>query len=192
VDIATLSFFLDSRPFYFFFFFSFHHPSFHLMLDVLPTELTWTILHYLEYTDIAELESIGSFMAVVTPYLQTHYRFHYHVAHLLRFYESLTPDERQKPDGLRQDLAQQLLHVLCHHVQQCTKFEQRAKFTQLLNVLQHLVVQRVLSPVLPDGLDKDYALLCLDIRHRYLHTASIRGLHDPVSHCPHVCVSVYD
>ncbi|CAO3585433.1 unnamed protein product [Absidia cylindrospora] len=28
-------------------------------------------------------------------------------------------------------------------------------------------------------LDRDYAALCLDIRHCYLHTASIRGLHDP-------------
>ncbi|KAI8327817.1 hypothetical protein BC941DRAFT_446267 [Chlamydoabsidia padenii] len=148
------------------------------MLNELPTELLWAILNYLEYDDIAKLSTLGDdyLTAVVTPYLQTHYRFHWHVSRLLLFYESLTRTERIEG---RPDLAQQLLHVLCHIVQQYSKFEQRAKFTQLLDVLQHLVVQRVLCPTLQDDLDKDYALLCLDIRHRYLHTASIRGLHDP-------------
>ncbi|ORZ10794.1 hypothetical protein BCR42DRAFT_422022, partial [Absidia repens] len=148
------------------------------MLHELPTELLWTILNYLEYDDITTILSIGQMEAMVTPYLQQHYRFHYNVASLLRHYESWSNIERQKQD-VRRDIAQQLLHLLCHHVQQCSKFEQRAKFTQLLDILQNLVVQRVLCPSLDRDLDRDYAALCLDIRHCYLHTASIRGLHDP-------------
>ncbi|KAI8079897.1 uncharacterized protein BX664DRAFT_204745 [Halteromyces radiatus] len=148
------------------------------MLHELPTELLWTILDYLQYEDIDTLLSIGPLAPMVSTYLQKHYRFHFQVASLLRCYETLTSTERQKQDT-RYDTAQQILHILCYHVQQCSKFDQRAEFTQLLDILQQLVVQRVLCPSLSQGLERDYASLCLEIRHIYLHTASIRGLHDP-------------
>ncbi|CAO3648765.1 unnamed protein product [Cunninghamella echinulata] len=134
--------------------------------------------NYLEYEDLDKLLFINALETSVGHYLYQHYRFQYQTNNLLRLFASLTKLERQKQET-RHDIGQQLLLLLCHHVQQCPKFEQRTKFSELLNLLQHLVVQKVLDPQLEFGLECEYASLCLEIRHIYLHTASIRGLHDP-------------
>ncbi|KAG0166011.1 hypothetical protein DFQ30_007693 [Apophysomyces sp. BC1015] len=76
-------------------------------------------------------------------------------------------------------MAAHLLQLICHIVETCPKYEHRAKFTDLLDTLQQLVVRRILSTDVRTGIEYDYASLCLQIRHTYLHTPSIRVLHDP-------------
>ncbi|KAG0175789.1 hypothetical protein DFQ28_007773 [Apophysomyces sp. BC1034] len=77
-------------------------------------------------------------------------------------------------------MAAHLLQLICHIVETCPKYEHRAKFTDLLDTLQQLVVRRILSTDVRTGIEYDYASLCLQIRHTYLHTPSIRVLHDPM------------
>lgn len=149
------------------------------MLTKLPTELLCSVLNYLEYDDLDTLLQIESLEDVIRHHLHRHYRFHYQISSLLRLFESLTPTERHKSET-RNEFAQQLLQLICHIVERCPKFEHRAKFTALLDTLQYLVVKRILAADIRPGMEHDYASLCLDIRHIYLHSPAIRVLHDPV------------
>ncbi|ORX43492.1 hypothetical protein DM01DRAFT_361771 [Hesseltinella vesiculosa] len=148
------------------------------MLDALPTELIWSVFSYLDYDDLDQLLTIRCLETVVATYLFKHFHYQFKVADLLRWFEALPSDQRQLNDA-RDYVAHEVLDVLCRHVQLCAKFDQRNKFSELLDRLQHMVVTRILDPDLPDGLEYDYGLLCLTIRYIYLHTADIRVLHDP-------------
>ncbi|KAL1934776.1 hypothetical protein VTP01DRAFT_6958 [Rhizomucor pusillus] len=148
------------------------------MLQELPTELLCAVLTQLEYDDLDTLLQIVSIEPIVRHHVLRRYRFHYQVSSLLRLFESFTPSERERQES-EGDLANQLLQLICYSVEKQPKFEHRSKFTELLDIMQYLVVRRILSPELRPGLEKDYASLCLKIRHIYLHTPSIRVLHDP-------------
>lgn len=150
------------------------------MLQELPTELLCAVLTQLEYDDLDTLLQIVSIEPIVRHHVLRRYRFHYQVSSLLRLFESFTPSERERQES-EGDLANQLLQLICYSVEKQPKFEHRSKFTELLDIMQYLVVRRILSPELRPGLEKDYASLCLKIRHIYLHTPSIRVLHDPAS-----------
>ncbi|KAI8976513.1 hypothetical protein BDB01DRAFT_349789 [Pilobolus umbonatus] len=132
----------------------------------LPTELIWRIYDYLDYKDIEPFTSILPSLSI--EYLQQHYPFHHKVKTLLLQFEK-TPD---------QDIALDLLHSICDRVSPLPYYEQRHQFTQLLDTLQTLIVERVLDPDLSTGCERHYADLCLSIRTIYLHTSSIRVLHD--------------
>lgn len=151
------------------------------MIHLLPTELLWTVLHNLEYQDLDILLKIKRIEPAILHYIQTHYKFHYKVSSLLRLYEAITPTQRQEVDT-KNKLAQEILQNICTQVEYVPKFEHRSKFTELLEVVQQLTIQRILAPDFKsNGLEHDYAALCLGIRSLYLHTPSIRVLHDPVS-----------
>ncbi|KAI8384586.1 uncharacterized protein BYT42DRAFT_562997 [Radiomyces spectabilis] len=149
-----------------------------MLLDQLPPELLWCVFHGLTYDDLDTLLHFDFLAPLVRHYLHRHYRFHYKIASLLRLFESLTPTERHK-DETRKAMATQLLHFITTLVEKRPKYEHRNTFTDLLDTLHHLVLRRVLSPDLRSTLEHDYASLCLEIRHIYLHTSSIRVLHDP-------------
>ncbi|KAI7869405.1 hypothetical protein BDF14DRAFT_1741931 [Spinellus fusiger] len=51
-----------------------------------------------------------------------------------------------------------------------------SKFSSIANI--KLVVRRVLSSDLRPGMEHDYAYLCLELRSVYMHTPTIRSLHD--------------
>ncbi|KAI8882417.1 hypothetical protein K501DRAFT_221294 [Backusella circina FSU 941] len=148
------------------------------MLPLIPTEVLWNILNHLEYQDLDTLLHIGTLAPAVRHHVQTHYPFHYKITSLLRLFESLTPTERQCQET-KAELSLQVLQLICEQVENSPKFEHRLKFTELLDIVQQLVVQRVLSAHLKSGLEHDYANLCLQVREFYLHTPSIRALHDP-------------
>ncbi|KAI8139112.1 hypothetical protein BJV82DRAFT_628240 [Fennellomyces sp. T-0311] len=145
------------------------------MLQRLPIELFCTVLRYLPYDDLEELHKIPLFEPVVRHHLLRHYRFHYQVSSLLRIFESMLPSDEDQ----RGDIADQLLELICHVVEKCPNYEHRNKFTDLLTILENIVVKRVLAIDLKPSGENDYAILCLDIRYKYLHQPSIRALHDP-------------
>jgi hypothetical protein len=150
------------------------------MLQFIPTEVLWSILNHLEYQDLDVLLQIDPLALAVRHHVQAHYPFHYKITSLLRLFESLTPTERQHQET--KALSLQILQLICEQVETSPKFEHRLKFTELLDIVQQLVVQRVLSTNLKSGLEHDYANLCLQVREFYLHTPSIRALHDPVKY----------
>lgn len=150
------------------------------MIHVLPTELLWTVLNNLEYQDLDTLLKVKRLESTILYYIQTHYKFHYKIASLLRLYEAITPTERQQSETKTQ-VANKILQFICDLVESLPKFEHRAKFSELLEIVQQLTLQRILaSDFKSNGLEHDYAFLCLEIRNLYLHTPSIRVLHDPV------------
>lgn len=155
------------------------------MLQKLPAELLSGVLDCLEYDDLNQLLNVPSVEPIVRHHLLRHFKFHYQIGSLLRLFESLTPSERHLADT-RNELARQFLHLICHHVEGYPKVEQRTQFTDKLEILHDLVLKRILSSDLRPGLEHDYAAICLDIRSIYLHTPSIRVLHDPV--CIHAIV----
>ncbi|CAO3619596.1 unnamed protein product [Mucor hiemalis] len=149
------------------------------MIHLLPTELLWTVLHNLEYQDLDTLLKIKRIEPAILHYIQAHYKFHYKVSSLLRLYEAITPTQRQEVDT-KNKLAQEILQNICTQVEYVPKLEHCSKFTELLEVVQQLTIQRILAPDFKcNGLEHDYAALCLGIRSLYLHTPSIRVLHDP-------------
>jgi hypothetical protein len=104
-------------------------------------------------------------------------------------YEAITPTERQ---ATKTEFAHQILQLICKPVEDMPKVEHRTKFSELLEILQNLTIQRILATDLKsNGLEHDYAALCLEIRSLYLHTPSIRVLHDPVSHWDHNSYTAY-
>ncbi|KAF7730297.1 hypothetical protein EC973_002541 [Apophysomyces ossiformis] len=148
------------------------------MLNQLPIELLCSVLSWLEYDDLDTLLQFDSIAPIVRHHLHRHFRFHYQTTSLLRLFESLTTTERNKQET-RSEMATHLLQLICHIVEKCPKYDHRTKFTELLDTLQQLVVRRILSTDMRTGLEYDYASLCLQVRHTYLHTPSIRVLHDP-------------
>ena len=167
------------------------------MLQKLPTELLCVVMKYLTFDDLEELYKIQILEPIVRHHLLRHYRFHYQVSSLLRLFETSlkrknkklnrsgndTSDDNDTSDR-REDIANQLLELICHVVEKYPKYEHRTKFSDLLGILESTVVKRILAHNnnnIPAQAENDYALLCLDIRYKYLHTPSIRVLHDPVS-----------
>jgi len=150
------------------------------MIDFLPNEVFWLILNHLDYQDIEQLQLIPQLSKTALHYIQQHYPFHYKTSSLLRLFEAITPSERQSKDT-KLKFSQQILQQICKQVEVLPKMDHRAKFTELLDIVQQFIVARILSPDLRAGIEHDYANLCLEIRSQYLHTPSIRVLHDPVS-----------
>lgn len=151
------------------------------MIHLLPTELLWNILNQLEYQDLDRLLKVKRLESTVHYYIQIHYKFHYQIASLLRLYEAITPTERQQLET-KQQVANKILQFICKQVEPLPKFEHRTKFSELLDIVQQLTLQRILATDFKsNGLEHDYAGLCLKIRDLYLHTPAIRVLHDPVS-----------
>ncbi|RCH77493.1 hypothetical protein CU098_001067, partial [Rhizopus stolonifer] len=148
------------------------------MLHLLPNELLWTVFLDLEYQDLDSLVQIKPISSTVLHFIQQHYNFHYKIVSLLRLYEAITPSERHSKET-RHEFANKILQLICKQVGQLPKFEHRNKFTELLDIVQQFVIQRILSDDLKAGLEHDYANLCLQVRSLYLHTPSIRVLHDP-------------
>ncbi|KAI9245094.1 hypothetical protein BDA99DRAFT_290804 [Phascolomyces articulosus] len=169
------------------------------MLQKLPTELLCVVMKHLTYDDLDELNKIRILEPIVRHHLLHHYRFHYQVSSLLRLFESSLINRKKKKkkqfndnndsgsdhddvhEDRREDIANQLLELICHAVEKCPKHEHRSKFSDLLNILEARVVKRILAYDMIPQAENDYALLCLDIRYKYLHSPSIRVLHDPVS-----------
>lgn len=151
------------------------------MIHLLPTELLWTVLNNLEYGDVDTLLKVKRIEHAILHYIQVHYKFHYKITSLLRLFEAITPTQRQEIDT-KTKLAQDILQHICTQVEHVPKFEHRTKFSELLDIVQQLTIQRILATDFKsNGLEHDYASLCLSIRSLYLHTPSIRVLHDPVS-----------
>ncbi|KAG0739185.1 hypothetical protein G6F57_010366 [Rhizopus arrhizus] len=139
------------------------------MLDLLPIELFWSILSYLDYQDLTRLLFIPSLQSSTDHFIQLYFPFHHQVSLLLHSFEQ-TKDI---------NISSYLLESICEQVQEVSIYERKTTFNDLLATLQQLTVERVLAEDLKEGLEQAYALLCLEIRSRYLHTASIRVLHDP-------------
>lgn len=148
------------------------------MLQLLPIELYWSILNYLEYQDLTILLSILPLKRHTKHFIKRHFPFHYSVSSLLASFESLSSLERQRHNA---QFAMQALQFICDQVQDLPVTERKATFNDLLAILQQLTVERILSHDLPTDAEHDYARFSLEVRSRYLHTASIRVLHDPVS-----------
>lgn len=151
------------------------------MIDTLPNEVLWLVLNHLDYQDIEQLQLISQLSKTASHYTQQHYPFHYKINSLLRLFEAITPSERQSKDT-KLEFSQQILQQICKQVEILPKMDHRTKFTELLDIVQQFIVARILSPDLKAGSEHDYANLCLEIRSQYLHTPSIRVLHDPVSY----------
>lgn len=150
------------------------------MIQLLPTELLWTVLNNLDYQDLDTLWKIKRLEPNILYYVQTHYKFHYQISSLLRIYEAITPTERQHAET-KTKIAKEILEFIRSQVESVPKYEHRSKFTELLDIVQQLTLQRILSTDFKaNGLEHDYAGLCLEVRGLYLHTPSIRVLHDPV------------
>ncbi|KAG2222941.1 hypothetical protein INT45_012919 [Circinella minor] len=167
------------------------------MLQKLPTELLCVVMKYLTFDDLDELYKIQILEPIVRHHLLRHYRFHYQVSSLLRLFESSLKRKREKKQSSlryndsnndndtndrREDIANQLLELICHAVEKYPKYEHRTKFSDLLGILESTVIKRILTHNnnnIPQEAEDDYALLCLDIRYKYLHSPSIRVLHDP-------------
>lgn len=149
------------------------------MIELLPNEVFWLVLSHLEYKDLEELQAIKSLSKTTTHYIQQHYQFQYKINSLLRLFEAITPTERHSKDT-KLKFSQQILQQICKQVEVLPKIDHRAKFTELLDIVQQFIVTRILSEDLKAGIEHDYANLCLEIRSSYLHTPSIRVLHDPV------------
>lgn len=150
------------------------------MLTKLPTELLHIVLGHLRFRDLETLLNIPGIAHVVRQCLVRRFRFQYQASSLLRHYEAMPKDTRSNQET-RHTIANQLLELICHSVEECARQDQRAKFTELLSSLEKWVVRRVLSGELPTGMELDYADLCLDIRYMYLHRPAVRVLHDAVS-----------
>ncbi|KAF1802180.1 hypothetical protein V8B55DRAFT_1477768 [Mucor lusitanicus] len=148
------------------------------MIDTLPNEVFWLVLNHLDYQDMEQLQLISPLSKTALHYTQQHYPFHYKINSLLRLFEAITPSERQSKDT-KLEFSQQILQQICKQVEILPKMDHRAKFTELLDIVQQFIVARILSPDLKSGIEHDYANLCLEIRSQYLHTPSIRVLHDP-------------
>lgn len=153
------------------------------MIDTLPNEVFWLVLNHLDYQDMEQLQLISPLSKTALHYTQQHYPFHYKINSLLRLFEAITPSERQSKDT-KLEFSQQILQQICKQVEILPKMDHRAKFTELLDIVQQFIVARILSPDLKSGIEHDYANLCLEIRSQYLHTPSIRVLHDPVGSLP--------
>jgi hypothetical protein len=150
------------------------------MIHLLPTELLWTILNNLEYHDLIILLKIRRLEPAILHFIQVHYRFHFKITSLLRMYEAITPTDRQLPET-KAKFATQILESICKQVESVPKIDYRNKFSELLDIVQQLTIQRILAVDFKSN-ERDYALLCLEIRSLYLHTPSIRVLHDPVKY----------
>ncbi|KAG2195653.1 hypothetical protein INT47_002892 [Mucor saturninus] len=149
------------------------------MIQLLPTELLWTVLNNLEYGDLDNLWKIKRLEPTILYYIQTHYKFHYQISSLLRIFEAITPTARQQGET-KTKMAREMLEFIRSSVACLPKYEHRSKFTELLDIVQQLTLQRILaSDFKANGLEHDYAGLCLQVRALYLHTPSIRVLHDP-------------
>ncbi|KAI8644257.1 hypothetical protein BD408DRAFT_413574 [Parasitella parasitica] len=148
------------------------------MISLLPNEVFWLVLDHLEYKDLENLQAISLLSKGTLLYIQQHFRFQYKINSLLRLFEAITPSERQLKDT-KLKFSQQILQQICAQVQVLPKIDHRAKFTELLDILQQFIVARILSEDSKAGIEHDYANLCLEIRSSYLHTPSIRVLHDP-------------
>lgn len=148
------------------------------MIQLLPNELLWTVLNNLEYQDLENLLQIKAIAATVLHYIQQHYKFHYKVTSLLRLFETIPSSARQTKET-KLEFATQILQLICKNVESLPdKFEHRAKFSELLEVVQQFILARILTEDLKAGLEHDYANLCLEIRSTYLHSPAIRSLHD--------------
>lgn len=150
------------------------------MLQLLPNELLWLVLNHLDYAEVKRLASIKPLQSKITQYMQQQYPFQYKLTSLLSLFEAITTSERQLAET-KLEFANQILQLICKSVEPHPKFDHRTYFTELLDVLQQFILDRILTPDLKRGLEVDYANLCLQIRSIYLHTPSIRVLHDPVS-----------
>lgn len=140
------------------------------MIQSLPIELFWSILNYLDYSDLQQIQTVEPLTKHTQHYIQVHFPFHYKITLLLQQFEITQEIE---------STAKESLESICEQVQDLHVFDRKTKFNELLAILQQLTVERVLAPDLEEGLERHYTFLCLEIRSRYLHTASIRGLHDP-------------
>lgn len=150
------------------------------MIHLLPTELLWTILNHLDYQDLISCLKIRRLEPAILHYIQVYYKFHFKITSLLRMYEAITPTDRQLSDTKVQ-FATQILESICKQVESVPKIDHRNKFSELLEVVQQLTIQRILALDFKSN-ERDYASLCLEIRALYLHTPSIRVLHDPVKY----------
>jgi hypothetical protein len=144
------------------------------MLTTLPPELLYLILGFLDFYDALSLLSTHrSLQPTIQTFLRSNFAFHEAV------YQRLLDFERRADDNDHLDaIANALLQLICEIVQPLPNYDHRAVFTEKLDIMQNLVVHRVLR--IPN-MEDDYARLCLKIRHIYLHAPSIRILHDPVS-----------
>jgi hypothetical protein len=150
------------------------------MLSLLPNELLWLVLNNLDYPEVKKLSTITPIQAKITQYIQQQYPFQYKLTSSLSLFEAITTSERQL-EKTKLEFANQILQLICNSVEPYPKFDHRTHFTELLDVLQQFILDRILTPDLKTGLELDYANLCLEIRSIYLHTPSIRVLHDPVT-----------
>ncbi|KAI8375523.1 hypothetical protein BD560DRAFT_71475 [Blakeslea trispora] len=148
------------------------------MLDLLPNELLWNVFSHLSYQDLDRLSEIKPISTTTIYFIQQHYNFHYKTNTLLGLYEAITPTERHSKET-KHEFANKILQSICTQVVELPKFEHRNKFTELLDIVQQFVIDRILADDLKAGLEHDYANLCLEVRSLYLHTPSIRVLHDP-------------
>ncbi|KAI9288006.1 hypothetical protein BC943DRAFT_317584 [Umbelopsis sp. AD052] len=140
------------------------------MLTDLPAELLYSILDFLEFHDAVSLSfTHRSLQPAVRNFLRSNFAFHEAV------YERMLDFERTATDNT-DSIAYDLLQLICDIVEPMPNYEHRAIFSEKLDILQNLVVHRVLQ--IPNCEDH-YARLCLRIRHIYLHAPSIRILHDP-------------
>lgn len=146
------------------------------MLAVLPPELLYLVLDFLDFYDALSLLSTHDHIRpIVEAYLHTNYAFHDIIyRQLLEFEESRADRDSDKIVSI----AHNLLQSICDIVELLPKYDHRTVFSEKLDVLQNLVAHRVLH--IPNCED-DYGNLCLQVRQIYLHTPSIRILHDPVS-----------
>ncbi|RUS18300.1 hypothetical protein BC937DRAFT_88949 [Endogone sp. FLAS-F59071] len=148
------------------------------MLTSLPPELYLTILSYLDFEDAETLLYIIPDLRTYTlHYLHTAYPFQANIAVLLSRFEPLTPS---LPPSHLETLATALLDQIRLIVEAQPKFNHRASFTEHLDILQSLILHRLLSPRRPQppGYELRYAELCLAIREHYLHSNHLRSLHD--------------
>lgn len=144
------------------------------MLTDLPAELLYSILDFLDFHDALSLLSAHrSLQPAVRNFIHSNYAFHEAVYDRMLDFER-TVTSKDCTDSIAYDL----LQLICDIVEPLPNYEHRTVFSEKLDIMQNLVVHRVLE--IPNSEDH-YARLCLRIRHIYLHAPSIRILHDPVS-----------
>lgn len=146
------------------------------MLAALPPELLYLILDFLDFYDaLALLSTHYNLTPTIDAYVRSNYSFHSTVYTQLLEFEKLCIDRNSDQIDT---IAYNLLQAICDIVEPLPKYEHRTIFSEKLDILQELVVHRVLHI---QNCEDDYASLCLKVRQIYLHTPSIRILHDPVS-----------
>ncbi|KAI7898555.1 uncharacterized protein BX663DRAFT_524575 [Cokeromyces recurvatus] len=154
-----------------------------MMIELLPNELLETVLYHLTYEEVETLlESIpkdtySTLAQRITGYLKHQYPFQTALSVTIQQFEQTCLRQQQ---DTHHHTAQQLLALICEQAEPLPPYDRRSRFTELLDIVQRFILQRVLY--LTEhfvACQEGYARLCLLIRDIYLHTPSIRVLHDP-------------